>query len=186
MSFSGVKLTVTVDWHIHIQLHNLKCNKTHWRVYVECVLLMAGLQPHLAWVRLIGLWLGGAAHLWCMSNHGTQDKPVINTHTRRSHSHDSLYHQLANYHLPETPNKYLVQHLPCPVSEGPKGSHLSGVWKEQPCHIHDRRHGYEPPWSFSIADPTRRASGPDTAPFRGSVPKAGYSADLLCVIYVVT
>ena len=28
-----------------------------WRVYVECVLLMAGLQPHL--VRLIGLWLGG-------------------------------------------------------------------------------------------------------------------------------
>ena len=34
-------------------------------------------------VRLIGLWLGGAAHLGCMSNHGTQDKPAINTHTRR-------------------------------------------------------------------------------------------------------
>ena len=39
--------------------------------YVEGVLLMAGLQPHLALVRLIGLWLGGAAHLGCMSNHGT-------------------------------------------------------------------------------------------------------------------
>ena len=26
--------------------------------------------------------LGGAAHLGCMSNHGTQDKPVINTHTQ--------------------------------------------------------------------------------------------------------
>ena len=49
---------------------------------VEGVLVMAGLQPHLAWVRLIGLWLGGAAHLWCMSNHGTQDKPAITTHTR--------------------------------------------------------------------------------------------------------
>ena len=33
-----------------------------------------------SWFRLIGLWLGGAAHLWCMSNHGTQDKPAINTH----------------------------------------------------------------------------------------------------------
>ena len=33
-----------------------------WRVYVECVLLMAGLQPHLAWVRLIGLWLGEAVN----------------------------------------------------------------------------------------------------------------------------
>ncbi|KAK0152544.1 hypothetical protein N1851_005935 [Merluccius polli] len=49
--------------------------------------------------RLIGLWLGGAAHLWCMSNHGTQDKPAINTHTlEEEHSHDLKYHQLGVYH----------------------------------------------------------------------------------------
>ena len=34
------------------------------------------------------------------SNHGTQDKPAINTLSRRSHSHGSLYHQLGEYHQP--------------------------------------------------------------------------------------
>ena len=47
--------------------------------YVECVLLIAGLQPHLAWVRLIRLW--GCTPV-VQSNHGTQDKPAITTHTQ--------------------------------------------------------------------------------------------------------
>ena len=68
-------------------------------VTVECVWLMAGLQPHLAWVRLIGLWLGGAADLWCMSNHGTQDKPAINTHTLRSWQHVPSAQQIPSCHL---------------------------------------------------------------------------------------
>ena len=32
------------------------CGIHFFNASVECVSLMAGLQPHLAWVRLIGLW----------------------------------------------------------------------------------------------------------------------------------
>ena len=47
---------------------------------VECVWLIAGLQPHLARVRLIRLW---GTHLWYMNKQCTQDKQAINTHTQR-------------------------------------------------------------------------------------------------------
>ena len=44
---------------------------------------MAGLQPHLARVRLIRLWAGwGCTPVVHESNHGTQDKPAITTHTQ--------------------------------------------------------------------------------------------------------
>ena len=94
-----------------------------WRVYVECVLLMAGLQPHLAWVRLIGLWLGGAAHLWCMSNHGTQDKPAINTHTQEEPQPWQL--PLAR-RIPSAwnSNKHLEPHLAVSCVGGPQGKPL--------------------------------------------------------------
>ena len=46
--------------------------------YVECVWLIAGLQPHLARVRLIRLWGWVRLHTWWyMGVHGTQDKPAI-------------------------------------------------------------------------------------------------------------
>ena len=94
---------------------------TLWRVFVECVLLMAGLQPHLAWVRLIGYWLGGAAHLWCMSNHGTQDKPAINTHTWGGAT--VMTRVPSARRIPpacKTPNKHPVQHLPVSCVGGPQ------------------------------------------------------------------
>ena len=62
--------------------------------------------------------------------------PRINqpsTHTLEEEP-QQLYHQLGEYHLPETQINILYNIYPCPVSEGPKGSHLGGVWKERPCH----------------------------------------------------
>ena len=105
-----------------------------WRVYVECVLLMDGLQPHLAWVRLIGLWLGGAAHLWCMR---VIMAPRINqpsTHTLEEEPQPwQLYHQLGEYHQPVKLQINILYYIyPCPVSEGPKRSHLGGVWRTNP------------------------------------------------------
>ena len=61
------------------------------------------------------------------SNHGTQDKPAINTHTQEEPQPWQLYHQLGEYHQPETPINTLNNIYPCPVSEGPKESHLGGV-----------------------------------------------------------
>ena len=93
---------------------------------------MAGLQPQLAWqspIRLIGLWLGGAAHLWCMSNHGTQDKPAINTHTQGGATGMAAYTtSSANTICLKLPINIVSNIYPCPVSEGPKESHLGGVW----------------------------------------------------------
>ena len=43
---------------------------------------MAGLQPHLARVRLIRLWAGWGCTPVVQSKHGTQDKPAITTHTQ--------------------------------------------------------------------------------------------------------
>ena len=95
------------------------------------VLLMAGLQPHLAWVRLIGLWLGGAAHLWCMSNHGTQDKPAINTHTLEEEPQSWQFVPSARRIPPALISiKHLEQHLPvsCAVWWGPTLPHWRPMW----------------------------------------------------------
>ena len=66
-----------------------------------CVWLKAGLQPHLARVTLIRLWAGWGCTSVVQSNHGTQDKPAITTHTlrRESHCHGSTLDLLGEYHL---------------------------------------------------------------------------------------
>ncbi|KAK0133732.1 FERM and PDZ domain-containing protein 1 [Merluccius polli] len=50
---------------------------------------MAGLQPHLDRVRLIGLWAGWGCTPVVQSNHGTQDEPAITTHAEERDCHGS-------------------------------------------------------------------------------------------------
>ena len=76
---------------------------------VECVWLIAGLQPHLVWVRLVRLWARWGCTPVVQSNHGTQDKPDINTHSGESHCHGSTYHLLGKYHLAIS-NKRIFKH----------------------------------------------------------------------------
>ena len=59
--------------------HKIACVSTEC---VLCVWLLAGLQPHLVWVTLIRLWAGWGCTPVVQSNHGTQDKPAITTHTQ--------------------------------------------------------------------------------------------------------
>ena len=58
--------------------HDYLIGKQHF-----CVLMIAGLQPHLAWVTLIRLWLGGAAHLWCRAIMAPRINQPSHTHTGR-------------------------------------------------------------------------------------------------------
>ena len=64
------------------------------------------------------------------SNHGTQDKPAINTHTRRGAT--GMAAVTSARRIPpacKPPNNYILNNIyPCPVSEGTKESHLGGVW----------------------------------------------------------
>ena len=73
-------------------------------VSLWCVLLIAGLQPHLAWVRLIRFWVWVGLHT---CDAGTimapQDKPVITTHTLRrealSWQHVTSAQRITSRHL---------------------------------------------------------------------------------------
>ena len=68
-----------------------------------------------------------------MSNHGTQDKPAINTHTRGGATVMTVYHLLSEYQLPVKLQINILYNIyPCPVSEEPKESHLGGVWRSNP------------------------------------------------------
>ena len=99
------------------------------RPIVECVWLKAGLQPHPAWVRLIRLWAGWGCTPVVQSNHGTQDKPAITTHTQeRATVMAACYICSASNILPSPINGYSQPTTTCvlcrSVSEGPSKSHL--------------------------------------------------------------
>ena len=99
-------------------------------ISVECVWLMAGLQPHLAWVRLIRLWLGGAAHLWCMR---AIMAPRINQHT---HSRRATVVAACNIVsevniLPSPVTAYFSRHRSVSCVGGPQKSHSCGVWQRK-------------------------------------------------------
>ena len=53
-----------------------------------------------------------------MSNHGTQDKPAINTHTRGGATAMAVVPSAQQYHL--LSNKHLKQHLPVSCVGGPQ------------------------------------------------------------------
>ena len=91
-----------------------------WRVYVECVLLMAGLQPHLAWVTDWTL-AGWGCTPGVQSNHGTQDKPAINTHTRGGATVMTVCTiSSANTISLNLPINILNEHLPVSCVGGPQ------------------------------------------------------------------
>ncbi|KAK0139223.1 hypothetical protein N1851_024150 [Merluccius polli] len=47
-----------------------------------------------------------------------------------------LTQKLGEYHQPVNSNKHLATTIyPCPVSEGPKESHLGGVWPDNPATV---------------------------------------------------
>ena len=56
------------------------------------------------------------------SNHGTQDKPAINTHTRGGATVMAVCN-ISSANITCSPINILNYIYPCPVSEGPKKSH---------------------------------------------------------------
>ena len=63
-----------------------------------------------------------------------------------------LYHQLGEYHLPNLQINILNYIYPCPVSEGPKESHLGGVWRV----VGRTLPHWRPMWGPSDQDGTRK------------------------------
>ena len=110
-------------------------NKIPYYPFVECVLLIAGLQPHLASVRLIRLWSGWGCTPVVQSNHGTQDKPAITTHTQeRDTVMAECYICSANTILLSPINAYYNQHRPVSCLGGPQQKQL--MWRVVRVHCH--------------------------------------------------
>ncbi|CAL8243409.1 unnamed protein product [Lota lota] len=73
-------------------------------------------QPHLARVRLIGVWSWVRLHTCCtLSNQCAQVKPAITTHSRRALRHRSMKHHLhASFYATFTINRSNITTL-CPL-----------------------------------------------------------------------